>query len=498
MNQIVGYVSGNIQSLLRNMNNEGFTLLLLHLLPFFQYPETCFEAVYNYLDPLGKYMSRRSIERLFAGSVIRLFDSPIEPYQRGQLLSRTMADILIRRFGLGTFLSRFLGFVIEAVIEPSKMASKGLGRRITGRFQRLQSESMLTLVQQKDLLQSSRFDRHDSHPSDLSYSYALSESREYDSDKDDDSISDESDAPYPEASLLAKSGLVLGSLGETTDGERPHSDHQERRLTDSLFADSPTRSLLQSLGLRDADEAARSEHHSLEYSILSASDARATHLEDSSRLTAGGPMGYDRLQSSLRIETGGSTEYNRHRRSLGSPGLNQSLTSSTGVSDESLRLRSSSDVTDSLPTTTNHSAYNSLRSSIHHQPSIPPMGMPLLSEAGDESEDEEHTLDGTSMCSADPHTLAINSHISQVAADCVCWLVRRLGPFLTTRHIAKPLLENLHRCFTGVVHLRGRGGMAVKCLETIAKIFGEVVVTKFYLPHAESLVRALVLPCVCL
>ena len=477
LNQIISYVSENIPTLLRSMDNEGFTLLLLHLFPFFQYPETCFEAVYNYLDPLGKYMSRRNIERLFAGPVIRLFDSPIEPYQRGQLLSRTMADILIRRFGLGTFLSRFLGFIIEAVIEPSKMASKGLGRRITGKFARLQSESVLTLVQQTELLQSSRFDRNASQPSDLSFSYALTESREYDSDKeDDDSSSTKSESPYPEASLLAKPSLVLSNLDDT-DAGRPYPD-QDGRPNESPSANPSTKSLLQSLGLREGGEA-RTEHQSLEYSIISTSDARGSHLEDSSVLTAGGQTGYERLQNSLT----GSMEY---RHPLGNPVLNQSLTSSIGVSEESLRFRSSSDITRSLPVST-HSAYNSLHS-IQRQTSLK-MGVPLLLEDGEESEEEEHTLDSASMCSADPHTLAINSHISQVAADCISWLVRRLGPFLTTRHIAKPLLENLHRCFTGVVHLRDRGSMAIKCLETIAKIFGEVIVIKFYLPHTESLVR---------
>ena len=48
--------------------------------------------------------------------------------------------------------------------------------------------------------------------------------------------------------------------------------------------------------------------------------------------------------------------------------------------------------------------------------------------------------------SSDPVTLAINAQIAEVAADCVCWLMRRLGPLLSTQHIIRPLLDGLHRC----------------------------------------------------
>ena len=116
LNLIVSFISDNLESVLGVVNNEGFTLLLLHLIPYFQFPETSFEAICNFLSPLAQRMSKKNIERLFSAPVIYMFDSPTEPYQRGHLLSRPMADMLIKRFGLNTFLTRFLSYIIEAVI----------------------------------------------------------------------------------------------------------------------------------------------------------------------------------------------------------------------------------------------------------------------------------------------------------------------------------------------------------------------------------------------
>ena len=132
-------------------------------------------------------------------------------------------------------------------------------------------------------------------------------------------------------------------------------------------------------------------------------------------------------------------------------------------------------------------------SGIRRQVSLPVGRRPItvddiLNVDEDESEEDEQVLEAENICSADPETLAINAHMSQVAADCVCWLIRRLGPVLTTRYIAKPLLENLYRCFMGILHLRGRGTMALKCLSAIARLYGDAIILRLYLPHVENLV----------
>ncbi len=46
---------------------------------------------------------------------------------------------------------------------------------------------------------------------------------------------------------------------------------------------------------------------------------------------------------------------------------------------------------------------------------------------------------------SDPVTMAVNARIAELAADSLCWLMRHLGPILSTQHIVKPLLDELHR-----------------------------------------------------
>lgn len=50
---------------------------------------------------------------------------------------------------------------------------------------------------------------------------------------------------------------------------------------------------------------------------------------------------------------------------------------------------------------------------------------------------------------SDPLTLAVNAQIADMAADSLCWLIRRLGPLLATQHIVRPLLDGLHRWVEG-------------------------------------------------
>ena len=109
-------------------------------------------------------------------------------------------------------------------------------------------------------------------------------------------------------------------------------------------------------------------------------------------------------------------------------------------------------------------------------------------EEGEEEEGDADTVDGENLHSHDPQALAVNLNISEVAADCLSWLLRRLGPLLGCQHIVRPLMENLHRCFLGILQLNGREVAALKCLASFTECYGEVVVRKMYVPHAENLV----------
>lgn len=467
LNRIISFISDRLETLLRLVNNEGFMLLLLHLFPLFQYPETCFEAVCNHMDILAQYMSRKNAERLFAAPVIRLFDSPIEPYQRGHLLSRSMADVLIRRFGLSTYLVRFLGFLIEAVIEPLGTSSKGFGQRINANLFRLQSESVLTLVD-SDLFQSMRFDegKRPPHISDFTWSMGISEGRAgYDSDKEECSSVESDSFDHPEASLLAKSGMVLGSLAESQtdeEGSRPPSMHleQDARILERLFASEASGMSGDQGQTHDqpetetrTDDIARD---SMDHSLLSLPPIKETLFDDS--------LGF----AASRVQE-------QEADSLSLP--------------PNLGLLTHASVTSSIVSTQTYTDVQSPYSSLSSKPVLTlGRNLSILGEEVEESEEEDHVFKDNSISSADPQTRELNLYISEVSADCLCWLIRRLGPFLTTRHIVKPLLEGLHRCFTGVLHLHHRESMAISTLAAVSKHYGEVFILKLYLPHAENLV----------
>ena len=231
--EIFAYVSERLEGLLETVTDEGFPLLLLHLFPFFQYPDTSFDAVYTFLPPLARHMSKRSVEKVFTAIVTRLFDTATEPHQRGQLYSRTTADLILRRFGLNTFLTRFLGFLIEAVVEPLRAPSKGhSGKRINTNIVRMKSQSVLTLMS-SDLLQSQVYGNHsgetDAHVDvNLSYSLAMNEPSYDDSDKEYSSSNEsDDDNNVAEMSLLAKSSML--SVG--TDGEMEGASQSPLILT---------------------------------------------------------------------------------------------------------------------------------------------------------------------------------------------------------------------------------------------------------------------------
>ena len=477
LNCIISFISDHLESILAVVNNEGFTLLLLHIYPLFQSPETSFESICSFLNPLAQRMSKKNIDRLFSAPVIHLFDSPIEPYQRAQLLSRPMADMLIKRFGLSLFLSRLISFIIEAVIEPSRVASKGPTRKNSSRHK---AESVLTLVQ-SDFLQSSGRLEELGKASEFTFSLALSEGGMYDLDKDECSSVDSDLDDAPEKSLLAQPRMVLSSIVGTSDVESQEEMGGGR-------GESPTKPWDQFFDQTGPKSEKLIGEGTLEHSSLGVLGTKRAHPDDP-RLTSSVPLDRD---ASLKLDTS-LTDYNP---SSPSPQTGGSVTQSFGLSmTDSIASAQlySGEVAKSLPAS-GHTPFNNL-SGIRRQVSLPvgrrPLGITvddILNADEDESEEDEQVLEAESICSADPETMAINSHMSQVAADCVCWLIRRLGPVLTTRYIAKPLLESLYHCFTGILHLRGRGTMALKCLSAIARLYGDAIILRLYLPHAENLV----------
>ena len=76
--------------------------------------------------------------------------------------------------------------------------------------------------------------------------------------------------------------------------------------------------------------------------------------------------------------------------------------------------------------------------------------------------------------------------LADVAGDSLQWLMHRLGPLLATKYIIRPLLDGLYRCFTS--HYSNQEVAALKCLSHFVSTYGNIIVTKMFIPHAEHLV----------
>lgn len=524
--KVIDLVSRNLTSLLDIINSEGFYLLLLHIYPFFQYPDTMFEAVYTFLDPLAQRMSRKNAERLFSCVLIQLFDSATEPHQRAQLLSRTTADLILKRFSLKTFLERFLGFYIDAVIEPARTLSKiSATKRHGSNIIRLQSQSSTLMA--SDILQSQAFEdvsreRERGRKTDFSFSLALSETAghvDYDSDKDystDDSDSyDGDDVGYSaDMSLLVKTDVdhassALPSISEATNGASSSlplmslmlSGHQENLAAGTGEGNMATK-VPELSGGGGASEDNRNMMEGSGFTELSMS-AAADGI-GSGTTTAGGKVSKERSQtfesatSTSSAAPQSQSQSQSHHTSSTSPespvrkGYSFSFNSvfSEDPNDTQIatdlvtNVHISSTSTAAVPTEEQLSAIQGPQLSVGDQKHIPSQPEEPFSS----DDDEEENADAASTSSMDSQTMAVNSYLSEVAADCVSWLMRRLGPFLATQHIARPLVESLHRCFLGVLNSNGRETSAVKCLSSYAEYYGETVILRFYMPHAENLV----------
>lgn len=477
--EVVTFVSTKIESLLQDVSDEGFPLLLMHLFPFFQYPRTSFDAVHSFLPPLAQNMSKRSMERVFSAILIRLFDTATEPHQRGQLFSRTTADIILKRFGLSTFLNRFLVFLIEAVVEPLRMSSKALSTsgRINKHIVRMKSQSVLTI------LHSQVYERSEGHDlaANLSYSLAMTDPSYDDSDKESFSSEDSEEDMVAESSLLAKSSMLSG---ESEGVDMAH--HQSPLLLAAQTAATETTPTPADSTPSDSTAVVRDD----DTDIAAKSDV-ATRDDKTSGFYANSQEKNPQLMASYQDSVSLLS-------SLSQFDPTQSLASV--YSEESFGGDIS--LTSSLPPSSVESGHKFQFSRDSSLPVGIRLGLPLSSGGYEECEenvggedkeveDDTDTLDNESISSHDPQALAVNLHVSQVAGDCLSWLVRRLGPLLASQHIIRPLIENLYRCFSGILHLRGREVSALKCLSSFAECYGETVIRKMYVPHAENMVRGL-------
>ena len=332
----------------------------------------------------------------------------------------------------------------------------------------------------------------------MTFSVDLKDPGAYNSDKDYSSSDSESQYP-PEASLLARSGMVLSSLSEVDRGGRLDSEGSlpgregagggEGIGEDDVL--SPFASDEQGEGT-DSHRTRLFSHYPIDSNLdASRSTAWTDEMEQSSGLTH------------FRIDTGTS----EFRAPHSSPGGKSALTASIRSSalEDSFQCptsnRQTSPELSSLPCASLKGSLLMKLSSttVHHSKSYSTRSGGETESGGEkerakerarkEEEEEEEEVEEEEKHDArteDPQAAAINQQLSEVARDTLCWLQRRLGPLLATRHITKALLDGMHRCFTGVAGYQGRGVGVLRCLAAMAALYGDDVLFKLYLPQAES------------
>ncbi len=409
---LLEFISADLGSLLGVISNEGFPLLLLHLFPFFTHPDTSFDAIFSLLDPLACRMGRRNVERLFSLPLIHLFDTATPPHQRARLLCRTTAHMLIGRFGLRAFIGRFLGFYIEAILEPLRLTNAKPVKRVNNKIMRMASQSMLTL----EMMHSQAFEGSRARNADLSFSMALSDGRHgFDTEKEYDSSGDESDDELgPEASILAKTTTMYASpVGVAND------------INSSLL--TPLTVITEHTTLTPAPSSPdKSPHTDPLKPSRSVEDVRPDKPD--SRPTSPTPLYEGYLTTS--ILSGEPFEEYRDIRSDSIGGR-----SSVGdTRDEVVSSEEEEELRKPHPPTHTHTMYmyDNYSLVVIHGYAYDFVTL-VVGERVFPAEE------------SDPVTMAVNARIAELAADSLCWLMRRLGPILSTQHIVKPLLDELHR-----------------------------------------------------
>ena len=365
------------------------------------------------------------------------------------------------------------------------MSSKtSSSNKVNSNIVRIKSQSIITLMT-SDLLQSQVYPADDELAADLYDSLVAMNQPGYDSDKEYNSSSESGD-DVAESSLLAKTSVLSagGGGGEGMEGV----SLSPLVMTSRSIAPSSTEtvdSLANGYGGGDQlDVGVARDESGLVVKVEPASDEPR----------------YSVLGSVPVLDNHGNQQMLNSYQDSMTASFDPTHSIGSHYSEES--FGGDVNFTSSLKATPTAVLDKSRFSKQQSLPVGMKLGHPLLSRGlEDPLTDEEHDgvdveTDTESVCSSDPQVLAVNLHVSQVAADCLCWLVRRLGPLLATHHIVRPLIDNLHRSFTGILHLKGREVAVLRCLTSFAEYYGEIVVMKMYIPRAENMVQQHVCVCV--
>ena len=109
-------------------------------------------------------------------------------------------------------------------------------------------------------------------------------------------------------------------------------------------------------------------------------------------------------------------------------------------------------------------------------------------DRGDDDKDDDRTESDKDDNIGSIELSQFDKLLADVAADSLQWLMHRLGPLLATKYIIRPLLDSLYRCFTS--HYSNQEVATLQCLSHFVSTYGNVVIMKMFIPHAEYLVSS--------
>lgn len=403
---VMSYIACQLDAILPQLDEDGLHLFMLYVFPLFEHPSTCFEAIFVLFDTLSEYLGKRWIQKVMIPSFLYAFDTFEKPSNRCRILSRNMAEKLIEKFSLSIFLSRFLACIIDAVIEP--LAKKAPNKKVTQNPSDFLSSTREDGKRRKSSL--SRLATSTMSPTRTTVSSKLSlsfnwENQRYRSDDEGEDSDPEADLSFPEASILA-SRVAASVFGALTDMETAGGPLVEREETLSSTPAKPDLGVgyVISPGVPPALGGTPG-------GMVPSNESSATAVESIPRK---------------------DVESDNNDKGVTDSQLDSSLVEGPGLllEEEDPLLPSSSD---SRP-----EAF-----------STPPTFLSNESFEEKECDIEEEAKNETMP--TDPQQLAISANISEIASDCIIWLIWRLGPILATKHIAHPLLDSIHRYESWVV-----------------------------------------------
>ena len=443
----IDYICCEWSRLIRLADGQGLEMLLTHLIAFFELPFLRVEMVGCLFEHVTQYLSRATMVRYFLPLIQSLYDTPSQPHAYGIILHRPFLHYLMNRFGLAIFIRYCLPYLRDAVIDPSSARFPYLQQRPIGLLDRESCDG-------RQVRSKSKVKERES----LAFSLNLGD-RALPSTPPPSPVVDESDVEEEEE-------------GDT---------YQEDSVGQERFS-----ILLQA-----------EIHEKIETTSL--------HVSDASNLPQG-LTPFELFPEEPEFPSGAPnlSEEDGHLPSLRgrAPSQTSSASQQTLMNEEDRRKPRSpvaalSRGVDPMLSDPVQKKSTSLDSPIHlesgpEDTQVPPEDS--LSHTGtDEGENEEQKgpeLSYEALTSdVDDRMKEVCDFLSRVALDSLQWLVQLLGPVLTTRHIAQPLLDSLPRSFLSCVQGRVPSVPAVECLSHIGLVYGDPVVMSLYLPQVQKWVR---------